>query len=153
LLANEFLRRPQALFDFQSFLREGRRRMGKPPIVEPDRSAEPVVRVVKPGFVVFGDELAGEVTGAHAQVEHDRRVAGLRQFEAFFHHTHDDRQIGPRIEQPDRRLHRVGIGAFLDDARAFAVVLAEHDQGAADNARLDWRARPPPRWCRRSISR
>jgi hypothetical protein len=135
LFANEFLRRRQALFDFQPFLREGRRRMREPAIFEPDRSREPVPRVVKPGFVVFGDELAGEVTGAYSQVEHDRRVARLGQLKAFFHHLHDGRQIGPRVDEPDRGFHCVGVGAFLDHARTFAVVLAEYDQGAADDAR------------------
>jgi len=75
------------------------------------------------------------LTGAHAQIEHNRRVARLRQFKALFHHVHDGRQIGARIEQPDRGLHRIGVGALLNDARAFAIVLTEHDQGAANDAR------------------
>ena len=63
------------------------------------------------------------------------RVARLRQLEALLHHAHDGRQIRPRIEQPHRRFHRIGIGALLDHARALAVVLAEDDQRAADHAR------------------
>jgi hypothetical protein len=136
LFGNEFLRRRQALFDFQPFLREGRRRMGKTAIFELDRALQPVSRIVKSGLVVFGDELAGKVTGAHAQVEHDRRVTRLRELKALFHHMHDGRQIRPRVDEPDRGLHRVGVGAFLDHARAFAIVLAEHDQSAANDA---WR--------------
>jgi hypothetical protein len=62
-------------------------------------------------------------------------VAHFRQLKALFHHVHDGRQIGPRIDEPDRGLHRVGVGPLLDHARAFAVILAEHDQGAANDAR------------------
>ena len=84
--------------------------------------------------VVLGGELAGDVAGADAQLQHHRRVARLRQLEALLDHAHDGRQVRPRIEQPHRGLHRIGVGALLDDARALAVVLAEDDQRAADDA-------------------
>ena len=75
------------------------------------------------------------MTGADAQFQHHRRVARLRQLEAGLHHAHDGGKIGPRVHEPDRRFHGIGIGALLDDARAFAVVLAQDDQRPADHAR------------------
>ena len=74
------------------------------------------------------------MTGADAHFEHDRRVRGLRQFEAFLDHAHDRRQIGARIEQPDLRLHRIGVAALLHDRGAFAIILADDDQRAAGDA-------------------
>ena len=43
-------------------------------------------------------------------------------------------KIGPRVEQPDLRLHRKGVRALLHDGGAFAVVLADDDQRAAGDA-------------------
>jgi hypothetical protein len=81
-----------------------------------------------------GDEAAVQVAGADAQLQHHRRVRGLRQREAVVHRLHDRRQVGPRVEQPDLRLHREGVAALLHDAGAFAVVLADDDQRAAGDA-------------------
>jgi len=39
-----------------------------------------------------------------------------------------------RIEERDRRLQRRRMGALLEDRGALAVVLADHDDGAADDA-------------------
>ena len=50
------------------------------------------------------------------------------KFEAFLDHAHHRRQIGARIQKPDLRLHREGVGALLHDRGAFAVILADHDQ-------------------------
>ena len=134
VLADEFLRRRQPLFDLQPLLREDHRRMREPAVFETRRAGEPVLAAIGAALVVLGDKLAGDVAGAHAQIEHDRRMARLGQLEALFDHAHDGRQIGPRIEQPDRGFHRIGVGALLDDAGALAVILAEHDQRAADDA-------------------
>ena len=105
-------------------------------VFEPWRTGEAVLAAIGAALVVFGDELAGDVAGAHAQIEHHRRVARLGQLKTFFDHVDDGRQIGPWIEQPDRGFHRIGIRALLDDAGALAKILAEHDQSAADDA---WR--------------
>ena len=40
----------------------------------------------------------------------------------------------PRVEQPHRGFQRIGVGALLDHRGALAVVLADHDQRAADHA-------------------
>jgi hypothetical protein len=109
LLANEFARSRQALLDFQPLLREDHRRMSKPAIFEARRPGKTMLGAIAAALVVFGDKLPGEVAGAHPQVEHDRRMACLRHFKAFFHHFHDGRQIGSRIEQPNRRLHGIGV--------------------------------------------
>ncbi len=85
-------------------------------------------------LVVLGDELPMHVTGADAHFEHDRRVRGLRQFEALFDHPDHRRQIGARIEKPDLRFHRIGVAALLHDRGALAIVLADDDQRAAGDA-------------------
>ncbi len=84
--------------------------------------------------VVLGRERAGDVAGADAQFEHHRRVARFRQFEALLDDVHDVRQIGSRIEQPDRGFQRIGVRALLDHRAAFAVILADDDQRAAHDA-------------------
>ena len=45
-----------------------------------------------------------------------------------------DGRFGPRVEQPDLRLHRERVAALLHDRRALAVVLADDDQRAAGDA-------------------
>ena len=93
-------------------------------------------------LVVLGDELPMHMTGADAHFEHDRRVRGLRQFEALLDHPDHRRQIGARIEKPDLRLHRIGVAALLHDRGALAVILADDDQRAAgDAARSEVRER------------
>ena len=103
-------------------------------IVEARRAVDAVEAGLRRGAIGLRGELAGDVAGAHAQLQHHGRVARLGQLEALLDHAHDGRQIGPRIEQPHRGLHRIGIGALLDHARALAVVLAEDDHRAADHA-------------------
>ncbi len=103
-------------------------------VVEARRAGDAVKTRKVRALVVLRLEFTRDVAGADAQFEHHRRVAGLGKLEALFHRAHDIRQIGTRIEQPHRRFHGVGVGALLDDARAFAVILAEHDQRAADHA-------------------
>ena len=134
LIADEFLRRRQALLDLEPLLGEDHRRMGEAAIFETRRTGEAMLAAIGAALVVLGEKFAGDVAGAHAQIEHHRRVARLGQLETFFDHVDDGRQIGPRVEQPDRGFHGVGVGTLLDDAGAFAKILAEHDQRAADDA-------------------
>ena len=110
------------------------RRMRQPRIIKARRAGELVEAGVDALAVVLGGEFAGGVAGADAQFQHHRRVACFRQLEALFDRAHDRGQIGARIEQPHRGFQRVGVRALLDDAGAFAVVLAEDDHGAADHA-------------------
>jgi hypothetical protein len=86
--------------------------------------------------VVLGHEAAVHVAGADAQFQHHRRSRRFRQLEALLDHRHDAGQVGPRVEQPDLRLHREGVRALLHDAGALAIVFA-HDQhrAAGDPAR------------------
>ena len=134
VLADEGARGGQALLDLEPLLREDHRRMREPAIFEARRAGDAVEAGKGGAAIVLGGELAGDVAGADAQLQHHRRVARLRQLEALLDHAHDRRQVGPRVEQPHRGFHRVGIGALLDHARALAVVLAEDDQRAADDA-------------------
>ena len=50
---------------------------------------------------------------------------------AFLHGSHHGGQARSRVEQPHLRLHGEGVASLLDDARSVAVVLADHDEGAA----------------------
>ena len=84
--------------------------------------------------VALGAEVAVHVAGADAQHQHHRRVAGLRKLEPPLHHAHDGGQLGARVQQPDLRLHGEGVAALLHDAGAFAVILPDDDQGAAQHA-------------------
>ena len=114
---------------------EGHRRMGELAVIEARRPGQAVEGGIAAGAIVPRRELASDVAGADAQFEHHRRVARLRQREAFLDAAHDRRQVRPRIDQPHGGLHRIGVGALLDDARALAIVLAENDHGAAEDAR------------------
>ncbi len=134
VLADEFARGRQALFDLQLLLREDHRRMRQPAVFEARRAGELVEAGDRALAVILGGEFAGGVAGADAQLQHDRRVACLRQLEALLHGAHDRRQVGTRVEQPHRGFQRIGIGALLDDAGALAVILAQDDHGAADDA-------------------
>ncbi len=74
------------------------------------------------------------MTGADAQLEHHRRARDLGELEGLLDHLDDLRQVGPRVEEPDLRLHGEGVASLLDDRGAFAVVLAQDDQRAALDA-------------------
>ena len=58
----------------------------------------------------------------------------LGKLEAVLHRLDDRGQVRPRVEQPDLRLHRVGVRALLHDRGAFAIVLADDDQRPAGDA-------------------
>ena len=50
------------------------------------------------------------------------------------HRLDDAGQIGPRVKQPDLRLHGKRMAALLHDGGALAVVLADDDQRTAGDA-------------------
>ena len=93
-------------------------------------------------LVVGRDELAMHMAGPDAQLHHHRRVARFRELEGSLHRGDDRRQVRPRVEQPDLRLHRERMAALLHDRRTLAVVLADDDHRAAgDAARREIRQR------------
>ena len=94
------------------------------------RFADGVFRLL----IVFGDETAMHVAGADAQFQHDRGVGGFREFEGVFHRFDDAGQVRPRVEQPHLRLHGKGVGAFLHDRGALAIILTDDDHRAASDA-------------------
>ena len=133
VLADEVDRRGEAFLDFFLLLLVGRRGQGDTPEVE-GRLLQLVVGRERAGLVVLGREAAGDVAGADAELHHDRRVRGLGQLEPLLDQLDHPRVVGAGVHQPGRALHGEGVGALLDDARALAVILAENDQRAADDA-------------------
>ena len=130
MLLDEAHRRRPALLDLLLLLQVARGRQhhaaGVPPgmierVLERERRAHVVVRA----------KAATHMTGPDADLEHDRRVRRLGQFETGLDRSHDALEIRLGIEQPDLRLHRKGVAALLHDRGAFAVVLANNDQRAA----------------------
>ena len=92
--------------------------------------------------VVRRDELAVQVAGADAHLQHHRRMAGLGQLEAVLDGLHDAGEIGARIQQPDLGLHGEGVAALLHDRGTLAIVLAhDHERAARDPARGQVRQR------------
>ena len=81
--------------------------------------------------IVFGREMALQMAGAYPQFQHDGGVRCFRQFESALDHVDDHGKIWPRVEQPDLRFHGEGVRALLHDGGAFAIILADDDQGAA----------------------
>ena len=115
------------------FLDIGGRRQADASVVEPGALEEPAAGVG--GYAVrLRGEAAVDMTGADSQLEHHRRVGRLGELEALLDRAHHGGQAGTRVEQPDLRLHGEGVASFLDDARAVAVVFADHDERAADHA-------------------
>src|SRR5882724_8217312 len=74
------------------------------------------------------------MTGADAEHQHHRSVAGLRKLETLLDRSYDIGKVRSRIQQPHLRLHREGVGALLHDARAFTIVLADYDESATEDA-------------------
>ena len=95
------------------------------------RRIERVSGRVRRTAVVAGDESPVQMAGADAQHQHYRRIAGLGKLEALLHGGHYAVQPGFWIEQPELRFHREGVRAFLHDAGALAVVLAQNNERAA----------------------
>ncbi len=108
--------------------------MREPAVFEAGRPFDPMLTAIDAALVVLGDEFAGDMTGADPQIQHHRRMACLGKLKSFLDHANDARQIGARVEQPERGFQGIGVGAFLNDARTLAVIFAEHDEGAADHA-------------------
>ena len=85
-------------------------------------------------LVGLGPEAAVHMAGPDPKLQHHRCIAGLGQFEPLLHRVDDAGQVGPRVQQPDLGLHGERVRALLHDAGALAVVLADDQQRAADDA-------------------
>ena len=133
VLDDELQRRRQPPLQLVGLLAEGGRRMRQPVVVERG-GHRPARGRYRRGHVVAGRERAVDMAGAHAQLDHHRRVGGLRQLEALLHHLDDGRQLRARVQQPQRGFQGERVAALLDHAGALAVVLAEDDQRAAGHA-------------------
>src|SRR5439155_1575498 len=80
--------------------------------------------------------------GADADREEHRLVARLREPVPLAHEAGEGVEAVARIEERDGRLERGGMRALLQDRGALAVILADHDHRAADDAgRRDVRER------------
>ena len=66
--------------------------------------------------VIPSNKLARHVTTADPHHVENRRVRGLRQLKALFHHVDDTGQIGSRVQEPHLRLHGESIASLLHDA-------------------------------------
>ena len=132
-LLDEADRRRPALVDLFLLVRVGRRRQNDPVGGAP-RRRQRIARRERRAPVGAGGEAAVDVAGADAQQQHHRRVARFRELEAGLHRRHHRRQVRPRVEQPDLRLHCERVAALLHDRRAFAIVFADDDERAAGDA-------------------
>ena len=132
-LADEVDGRRPALLHLAPLLQVGGRGQDDPLLIA-RRALQGVLQGEGRGPVVPRLEVAVHVAGADAQHQHHRGVAGLRKLEPPLHHAYDAGQVRTRVQQPDLRLHGEGVAALLHDAGAFAVVLPNDDQGAAQNA-------------------
>ncbi len=141
MLDDVFHRGRPAAIDLLLLVQKARRRQHDA-IHVARRIVERILQRERRRTVVVSDERAVHVTGADAQLQHDRRVRRLRKLEAALDHGHDAFQVRARIEQPHLRLHRKGVRALLHDRGAFAVVLADdHQRAAGDAAGRDVRQR------------
>ena len=127
-------RRRQAFGGLSLLVRKRRRRMRQPAVVERRGLVQQMPLRHRGRHVVLADEAAAHVARADPQLQQHRRARRLRQREALLDHPHHVREVGARVEQDQRRLQRERVRALLDDARAFAVVLADDDQRAAGDA-------------------
>ena len=135
VLDDEALGGGLAHLDLDLLVRVGRRRVRDAVVIVRGRLGETMVARDRRRLVVRGHELARDVAGADAQFHHHRRIGRLGELERLLGAAHDGRQRRPRVDQPHRGFQRIGMGAFLDHRGALAVILADHDQRAADHAR------------------
>jgi hypothetical protein len=84
--------------------------------------------------IVAADEAPAHVRRPDPQADDGRKIGGLGHAEALLHHAREVLERRARVDEHQRRLEREGVRALLDDAGPRAVVLAHHDQGAADDA-------------------
>ena len=135
LLDDEALGRGLAHLDLELLVRVGRGRMRDAVVIVLGRLGEPLVARDRRRLVVLGDELARDVAGADAQLHHDRRVGRLGKLESLLGQRTMVGRLGRGSSSQTERFQRIGVGALLDDRGALAVILADHDQRAADDAR------------------
>ena len=97
VLLDEAHRGRPALLDLFLLVRIGRRRQ-RDAVDVAQRVLQRILEGECRPHIVPGHEPAVDVAGADAQLQHHRRVRGLRQLEALLHRPHDRRQIRPRIQ-------------------------------------------------------
>ncbi len=126
--------RGQALLELLGLLQIGGGRVADPAVVE--RVLRQLVAHAdgRPD-IVLADHGALHVRGADAQADHRGQVRGLGQAEPLLDHAREVLQARPRVHETEGRLEREGVRPLLDHARPRAVVLANHDEGAADHSR------------------
>ena len=131
MLGDEAPRRGDTLGAFELFLAERHGRMREPRVIEARRILEQMVRRDRGRDVVAAGKTPAQVAGADAKLQDRRHRRGFGEREALLDHPHHAIEVRPRIEQQQRGLERISVGALLDHARSFAIVFAHHDQRAA----------------------
>ena len=129
------LRRRNALLDLELLVAERDRRVRQPHVVEAGWLVDQVLGRELGRAVVLGHKRAADMAGADAQLQDRRHVAGLAHRKCVLDQIDHVGQLGPWVQQQQRALGRIGVGALLNHAGAFAVVLADDDQRATDHAR------------------
>ena len=133
VVEDEFFRRGKPVLDLLLLLHERNRRVGEAVKIEAGAVGLAVEAHAR-RLIVLGVEFAEHVAGPDAQFEDHRRVRRFGKLEPLFHHVDDRRQIRARIEHPHGALHGERVGALLNDARPFAVILSGDDHRPAGDA-------------------
>ena len=105
-----------SIFSFS--LQIGCRRQ-RDPVETEIRFRDRIVHRIARFAVVPSREATGDVAGADAELHHDRCIAGFRKREGLVDEFDHPRLVDPRIHEPDRAFHGEGVGALLDNGRAF----------------------------------
>ena len=130
---DEFDRRRPAVFDLLLLVQERGGRQHDPVGVA-HRIFQRARKRKGGADIVAGRKAAMHMASANPHLQHDRRVRGFGQLKGIAHRLHDRRDVGPRIDQPDLRLHRKRMRTLLHDGRAFAVVFADDDERTSGDA-------------------
>ena len=132
-VADEGLGGGPAIVDLVLLMREGRRRQHHAREIR-TRMGHGILDAEIGPLVVLAFEGPGDMAAADAHHQHDRRVRGLGQLEPVADRLNDRGQVRARVQQPELRLHRKGVAAFLHDRGTFAIILSDDDHGAAGDA-------------------
>ena len=124
--------RGQPLLELLRLLQIGGGRVADPAVVE-RVPRQLVAHADGRPDIVLADHGALHVRGADAEADHRGQVRRLGQAEALLDHAREVLQARPRVHEAERGLEGEGVRPLLDHARPRAVVLADHDEGAADD--------------------